>query len=156
MQNTGLYSAKGYKELEHDRGIAWSANIYRENKKVGEVSNRGCGGCDDIDLPLEHVEALSTIFSNIPFHEHYDTWSIENMASVLCDNFQILKAAKRDLNRKTVFLLKSKGKFFTLDHPFLPQVKDFLLNRHGDDIAFFLNEAVSLHKSKTYLYFSTH
>lgn len=45
------YYATGLKEVEHGRGIAWSATLWRGDLKIGLVSNEGTGGANRYDMP---------------------------------------------------------------------------------------------------------
>lgn len=49
---------KGYSETETRRGLAWSCKVYRENKKIGLVSNSGDGGMTTTDVPNETQKSI--------------------------------------------------------------------------------------------------
>lgn len=154
MINTGLFNVRGYKQMEHHRGVAWNCNIYKGNKKVGSASNEGCGGCDSIELDSEIIDEMSKVFKDIPFDDFYTEWTIESMVSVLCDNFQELKHMKTIARKKIVFL-KKDGTFSSIDQRYSPQLNEAIMKKYGDDIEFILNDVVEQHGSKSHLYFNS-
>ena len=46
--NLNGYTLKAYKMMETNQGIAYSANIYFDGKKIGSASNDGRGGMTDV------------------------------------------------------------------------------------------------------------
>lgn len=49
------YGVEHMKELEHSRGVAWTAKITRNGKVVGTVENEGDGGCNKY-LFIDQIE----------------------------------------------------------------------------------------------------
>lgn len=154
MINTKDYTVKGYKQIETSRGIAWNGNIYKGTKKIGSISNRGDGGCDDVDLPEENIIELIDIFKNIPLTDDYSDYDIQSICSVLCDNFQDLAFFKKRLKKETLFQQKSTGKMVSIKMPYSDMVKDIILKKEGDDIEFILNDVILKHGNKIGLYFN--
>jgi hypothetical protein len=154
MINTKEYTIKGYKEFETSRGVAWSGNIYKGTKKVGSISNRGDGSCNDVELQKINVDELIDIFKNISVTEDYPVYDIDSICMVLCDNFQNLAFFKKLLKKETLFQEKSTGKMSSIKLPYSEDVKSLLLKNKGDDIEFILNDVVLKHGNNIGCYFN--
>jgi len=54
-----IFTIKKYSSHEHRRGLAWSCDLYRNNKKIANVSHKGCGDATSIDfLELSHRQEV--------------------------------------------------------------------------------------------------
>jgi hypothetical protein len=62
------YRVKAFRLFEHGRGIAWKASIHYNNKKIGEVSNEGVGGCNSYVFNTPEIRHAyeSFVLSNYP------------------------------------------------------------------------------------------
>jgi hypothetical protein len=153
MKNTGEYTVKGYNELETNRGIAWGANIYKGNLKVGRVDNAGNGGCTDITLPDENKSELMALSQNISIDDIYES-DLEGIVNALCDNFQELKHYKPKMKTKTFFQKKSDGRIYGYNVKYNEDVKQMVIDKGNNDIEFILNEAVLRYGSNVGKFFS--
>ena len=46
IESAQLYRVSKLTMFEHNRGVAWKANIHFKDKLIGQVSNEGVGGCN--------------------------------------------------------------------------------------------------------------
>jgi len=103
------YTLKAVKTMETMDGIAYSGNIYFDNKKIGIAHNGGYGGSTDVHLSPEH-------------HNHYPALNedfVERLFT-LCDYEKIFKAEmKKQQNKAVAFVTYSD--YFDLSYYTLGQ-----------------------------------
>jgi len=109
--NIELRNIKTNNALSHET-ICFSANLYLDGKKLGEVVNRGCGGSHEYSFGYgkDHDKMDEWCKSNLPkwgseFEEgkEYDT-NLEMHLSELVNEFNETKHIKSVLRRKIVII----------------------------------------------------
>ena len=61
-----------YVESLSEETLCFTATIYLDGKRLGGVSNRGCGGCHEYDFHFSDVEKM-------------EAWCVENLPKWTCD-----------------------------------------------------------------------
>jgi hypothetical protein len=117
---------------------AFTATIYLDRKRAGQVSNVGHGGCNRYDFTDRQAEEA--------FNAYVETWARENgrggeiadaLIEKLCDDIA-LKQQARSLVRHspaTVVLIEKKPGWFTDEHTGSPDYYNerFLIAVRGND-----------------------
>jgi len=111
VMNIELRNIKTNNALSHET-ICFSANLYLDGKKLGEVVNRGCGGSHEYSFGYgkDHDKMDEWCKSNLPkwgseFEEgkEYDT-DLEMHLSELVNEFNVNKHMKSLLKRRIVII----------------------------------------------------
>jgi hypothetical protein len=136
---------KNLSSTETDRGIAYSATIYHDGKKVGMFCNRGDGGCAIVELPRELasdviIKLKASGFENVysgdgtNFDDAEDSIYLEYFFEDLYTDHEMIKNMKRHLKTKTLFTMKGAepGRYREVNAPFTPELKAYLVNKYPD------------------------
>jgi len=119
----------------------FSASVYHEGKRIGVVSNQGRGGCNE--YRWENAEAGRKVEAWAETVETaYDCEKLDQIIDGLMDEAEEKKQIARWCKKQTLFVLQGDdaGAFRTINHPFTPEVKAFLVKKHGDNLARIANE----------------
>lgn len=97
----------------------YTASLYVDGKKIGIVSNRGHGGCDNFDGDRDAFQAAQEwLKSNHPEVHLYDDVSVPMDMELFCgewvENWRMTKALKKDLKSKVLFTTKGKPGVYQL------------------------------------------
>lgn len=136
-----LRNVKINKQLSEETNC-FSATICLDDKKVGVVSNRGCGGSDDVlwDDPVKGQE-IEAYAKSLPSVEHYGVkldYNFELLVGDLLEKHEMQKQC----NRKTLFVLKDTpvGSYHSMNVKFTEQIGRELRKEYGDKLISILNE----------------
>jgi len=135
-----LKGVKTHSDMSQET-TCFTASIYMKGKRVGVVSNQGCGGCNEyrwLDQAAgRKIEAWSETVETA-----YDFEKLDQIIDDKMNDAEEKKQLRRWCKKQTLFTLKGDGagSFRTIDHPFTPEVKAFLVRKHGDKIARIANE----------------
>jgi hypothetical protein len=128
----------------------FSATIYVDGKKAGEVLNRGCGGCNDYYWDNPAIgKAVDAFCESLPLQYNFE--KTDQYIDSLLEPFlnkkeqnRVRKQMERLCKKETMFRLKGtpRGEWKTVKAPFGQKVKDFLINKYGDNIECIANEDI--------------
>lgn len=122
----GNLELKSIKVLESmsEETICYSANIYWKGKKIGSVSNRGCGGCDDQYRDQKEIEAWLELEqyvneqpkekSKILGEEFEYTVNLEFLCSKIITDFLKKKDFKKMCKSWSFFVGEWNGSYSTI------------------------------------------
>lgn len=126
---------KEHADMSHETNC-FSATIYLEGKRVGHVSNRGNGGCNDyhwIDQEAAHTIALFADEQCLEF----DFERVDQLIDQLLNEAAETKQLKRLAKKSAPFRLKGDdiGSWRTLGVPAKdPRVLPHLQQKYGDKL----------------------
>ena len=141
-----LKSVKIHERLSEET-TCFSAMLYVEGQRCAEITNRGCGGCDDVhafNQPLlAQFEAwVKTLPDRI---SDYDSgppsrlkMDLELYVGELLDQWRIRKWSKKN----TVFTLKGEpsGLYHMLKQPYSYLAYQYIIGEYGKKINVIYNE----------------
>jgi len=145
MKKQNRIQLKGLKTCNSQEGIAFSANIYLDGKKLGQVLDAGNGGMIEYQLYDKEIKALQA-FANTLFEKGVDDkghcgYSPKNdmldyLVNFLVDDSRNVKKFNRMSKTKTLFRVKGdkKDEFRILSSAYSPKVKAYLLKEFKDQI----------------------
>lgn len=141
--NITLRNVKINKRLSEET-TCFSANLYVDGKFAASVANRGQGGPDECRFVSHAVErAFHAYCAGLPPVE-LEGVSLPMDAELLVGRLLQVHENTKLCRTKTVFRLKSDaGSMFVMQTRFSPDVKAFLLKKHGANLAEILNETLS-------------
>ena len=121
--------------------LAFTADIYLDGKKVGDVSNRGNGGCNLYYWNDKEAEKKITDFA-VKTETEFNFEQVDTLLSKMIDNMEIAKKERRACKTKTAFRVKGQDKsvFYTINVPYSPLVKSQLEKKYGAELTEILNE----------------
>ena len=117
----------------------YQATIYVDGKKVGDVSNHGHGGSDNIYI--KDRELLKKM-ENSPEVKKAGG-HLEYLFGELVNDFLEVREMKRKCKKSTCYNLKGdpKGEYWVMkNQPFDLRVKNHLQTKHGDKLVEIINE----------------
>jgi len=134
--------------------LCFSATIYVDGKKVGEVLNRGCGGCNDYHfdgLRPNQMRDPDGIYQKLDAHakewcdKHDPTIKFEHLDCFIMDmvdKIEDKKWFKRRCKSTTLFRLKDtpKDEWRTINRPFDAAIKAHLVEKFGEQLKEIANE----------------
>jgi len=123
--------------------LCFSADIWVDGKKIGEVTNRGHGGCNNYYWhDAVKGKELEDYAKRTVTKYNFDQLDI--LIGGMIATMQAEKDMKRWCKTKTVFTLLGdiKGEFRTVKHVFTPEVKAWLVAKYGAKIDKIYNETV--------------
>ncbi len=123
--------------------LCFSADIWVDGKKIGEVTNRGHGGCNDYYWhDAVKGKALEDYAKRTVTKFNFDQLDI--IIGDVIEKMQSEKQIKRWCKTKTVFRLlgDAAGEFRTVKSLFTPAVKTWLVGKYGSKIEKIYNETV--------------
>lgn len=128
---------KNSKSVELYNGVAWSCKLLIDGMYAAFVSNRGDGGETRFDWT--NTEFQKRFEDYVKTTPHKDG---EMLVSHLCDELDNEKRLKRLCKGKTVVVMRGnkEGTYSTFKIPFSQEVKNKLIQIHGDKIIEFVNE----------------
>ena len=143
----------GIKKFESCRsrdGMAFSLDLYIDDKKAAEVQDGGCGGMVDfywLDEPsqtrwAEWVKSLpeyqSELNPELGSIDYNDDMAIELFINAL----SLRQWLQRNSRNKTIFQLHSEplGSIRTVNRPFSADIRGRMTAKYGDNINFFADE----------------
>jgi hypothetical protein len=137
-----LKNIKVHERLSEETAC-FSATIYVDGKKAGEVTNRGCGGCNEYYWIDQKVgAAVDAYCKSLPCQfefEHTDQF-IDDLVAKHRDRKHLEQLCKK----KTLFRLKGdeKAVWRILKVPFSPDIKSAIAKKYGDKVEIIANENV--------------
>lgn len=159
ITQTAGFAYKSYKKMAADDGPCWSASIWLEGKKIGEVSDGGFGGPLNIEMPEAEmdrlVEALKAagyvldlriegteIVLDEPKNNH--DW-LELVLPDLADSYDALKYWKSKCKTKIIFRKKGAKPDELLEYKkvYTEEFAAGIRKHYGDDLDMILNEAIA-------------
>ena len=113
-----------YSEFASQETSCYEANLYFDGKKVGIVSNQGCGGCDDQHFDSPEAEAeVEAYIKTLPQwkHEYESQGQLVKLAGdttleTVCGDILNTWLAAKDLKKilsKSVLALADDGELYT-------------------------------------------
>lgn len=135
-----------FSERMSDETNCFSAMVWIDGRKAGEVMNHGTGGPNEYFFDTKELVAYAkTLPARVT---DYGTFAVD-ADEIIDDLFQEwldAKELKRLTAGRTTFKLKSdkEGEYRTIKVPFSPEQKAKVVAKYGDRIDFFLNERTSL------------
>lgn len=149
--NKAGVALKAMKSMQTMDGLAWSANIYFQGKKVGHYENRGDGGASFVRIPDAALKALRAEAIAVGYECEYcdpktsdDDVFAEHFLSVVADELEGLKRIKPKL--KTKIYAHKKGSesmvYVAFNIPFSEEHKRKIIEHNGDIYDYFLNEHI--------------
>jgi hypothetical protein len=73
IESAQLYRVSKLTMFEHNRGVAWKANIHFKDELIGQVSNEGVGGCNSYQ------------FSDLVIRDKFESFVEENYPTTVYD-----------------------------------------------------------------------
>ena len=133
----------------------FSATLYIDGKKTGEVNNSGRGGCNhyypfDIEKPInEYAKTLPPLacdFKNEDGSDAFIQVDADILISDILENYLQAKATKRLCANKTLYRIEgetyAEGEYSVIKQKFAPEVKRLILKRYAGKVVTFLNESI--------------
>jgi hypothetical protein len=144
-----MYTVKGLKSFQGMDGLAYSATICRDGKRVGTVMNEGCGGETNFDWFNDAEEKAAKDFvAALPhemneFTQKMEPQDMDCYFAALCDKYEEVQRLKRAMRAKTFFRLKDEtykdGEWRTVKKPYSPEVQKYLDEKYGNRVSEILN-----------------
>lgn len=131
-----------------DETTCFSATIYIDGKRAGEVVNRGCGGPNEYAFPDRELHKQFDAFcESLPPTEEY---ALPMDADLYLDNllyaWQDKQLLKRQCKKTTLFRLKGelykKDEWQTVKSAYNVKVKEYLDKKYGSRLGEILNESI--------------
>jgi hypothetical protein len=143
--------------------LAYAANIYWQNKKVGDCSNDGHGGSTMVSIQgaknaqKKEMEAFVMAHpSTLEWQEKYppqglhpadETWTyyLELLVDHLAYEVDELRDLKRICKKTVLFRVKGdpEGEYRTIKTEWGPAIEAHLAKKYGDDMLEILNEKLA-------------
>ena len=144
--NLSVKSVKFHDDMMQETPC-FSASIYLDNKRVGQVRNDGCGGCHSYDW-IDRATGREIEEWSLTQETEYDFEKLDDIIFKLCVKADELKDLKRWCKTQLVFRLKGMGaeEWKTLK-PRVGKVwtiknKRYLEKEYGDKIVRLANQEV--------------
>ena len=141
----GGYWIKGLKNFKgHEGEPLFQCTITKNGKKVGFFSEDSWGGNAQLDMISKVEEKALTEYAKSVDAEPWEE-SYHSFIAKIADELDQQKWYKRNCKKKTLFRIKGmkEGEWKTVNHPFEPRVKDFIVKKYGKKVDFILNEAMA-------------
>jgi hypothetical protein len=144
--NIELKNIKHHPRLS-DETECFSATIYIDGVKAGEVTNRGEGGPNAYSF--NDVESRLNAYAKTLPKTKWEGGEYEQDADCvigdLLDKFLALQEKKRWCRNAVVFKLKddAEGQFRTIKATLDQRVRDFLAKKYGDRLDYILNDRLT-------------
>lgn len=144
-----LRNVKVIKSLSEETPC-FTANIWIDGRKAGDVRNHGTGGANEVWFADREVQmafdAFVAAMPPIPNEWGGDPLPMDADMFVgrLLDEHEERAWATRQCRKRTLFRLKGDGteSWRTVEAPFTPAVKAFLVRKYGDAVETILNEQI--------------
>lgn len=140
-QNLHGYSAQKMNSFPTDDGIAWSAEIIKDGRKVLYAFNRGDGGetCFNV-LDQNLFKDFESLAKSI-----YPDESVGQLCGLIADSTETVERIK--LQCKTHTLIEVKGDepdtYRIISRKFDEGIRAQVVNLFGNDLICFLNEKIN-------------
>ena len=149
------YAVKNVKSFMGREGLGFECSLYKNNKRIGTVTDTANGGMIDFYLDKGEEELLDTYceqfaseVSKFPtksgeyktFEHKFDS---ETLLNKLVQEFETKAKLKKLCKNKTVFTLTTDtnpNDVWTKKIPFSAKVKEHLQKEYGDTLKEILNE----------------
>jgi hypothetical protein len=145
-------SVKAWSTTETHRGVAWSCKVYLDGKKLGMVSNEGCGGMTRIDFGAAeqsqvvqrlkaHGYKLELTLDGTTVSEPTDDseW-LDFAIGQIGDELTMLKQYRRKAKTQVFVERRTKPPVVVYKAADNPQVRTAIKHQLGDDFVAFLND----------------
>jgi hypothetical protein len=136
---TSLYVVKGTVPKASTDGYFWTGKVYKNNKLVGSVENRGDGGPTNFyGFTKEAMDDLKD------FAKGKNKWDCaEILVSELADNYQLYKQIARKAKKSLLAVVKDNpnGGYLQFDLADIPKNRNAVINKYGKETVF-LNDLV--------------
>ena len=158
--NFGEYSVKNIKSFQGREGYGFNCNLYRGKKKIafcyddasgGEVRidwlTGGYNGGEEGRLLREHLASLPPVESefdpNRPLRID-EGWFITDCVSQW-ERDRDLRKMRKQCQTKTLFRLRGQGRgqYHILNVPCNEQTRNYLRQRHGEDVTEIFNDVLA-------------
>lgn len=117
---------------------AYTASIYLNGKRIGDVRNDGGGGCDMIHINAADRTAFAAVVeSEWTGDSLYEKAKDEELMMRLLEKFETDRQTKRWTKTQVVWRVEgdAEGKFRTLKHKGnIPGAKEWVRNKYGNKI----------------------
>lgn len=140
------YSVTGSKSFESTDGIAYSASIHRDGRRVLHVVNSGKGGCSVLTFADAGAEAAFRTAALDYWHDTEGTepaFAVEDtFAAALIDADETLRKLKRQCRRVTCLVLQGDedGTYRSLKQPYSAALAARLRAHYGERLVTIINE----------------
>jgi hypothetical protein len=144
--------------------LAYTANIYWKNKKVGDCKNEGHGGNTMVWLHKASDAQEAEMQKFVMDHPKTKEWlaefpdsakygwqyHLESLVDALAYEKEEIDDLKRLCKGKTCFRVKGQpeGAFYQIKAPLDAAMRDHLSKKHGDDIVEILNDTLTAKLAK--------
>lgn len=128
--NVELKNVKIHPDMSEETNC-FSATIYFDGKKIGEVRNNGRGGCNDYHWSDPVAGKALTAWAETQPHEFaFD--HLDQVIDPLLEQQETIKWLKRNTKSKTLFRLPGdrKAEWRIVKAPFDAKVRVFILNKY--------------------------
>lgn len=154
------FEYKKYKVIGTDDGACWSAEIWLEGKKIGEVSDGGFGGPLNIDVPETDMDQLVEAFKSAGYvldlrvpHTNYvldepknsHGW-LELVLPEMANHYDSLKHWKTQCKRKINIQVKAgkeKENCLFYSQVYTPELAEQVRKQQGDNLLLIINEEIA-------------
>ena len=135
-----------FSERMSDETNCFSAMIWVDGRKAGEVMNHGTGGPNEYSFDTKELEAYASTLPRRPGYYGSETMAIDLdwIVDDLFEEWLKKKDEARMTKGRTTFHLKGdkEGEYRTIKVPFSPEMKAKVVAKYGDKVEFFLNERI--------------
>ena len=148
LKNVKIYTGMS------EETIAFNASLYADGKKVGDVSNEGHGGNNNVDVRDKNGHWNKDLLQKMETETTKYTWAYEgetykhNLDSyigTLVDNVQEQRDLKRKCRAQTLFRVPTKtyqnGEYHVIKKKYSDGVKAYLTKTYGSTVEI-LNESM--------------
>ena len=121
--------------------LCFSASVYIDGKRAGEVCNRGHGGCNNYHWFDRELGKKFVKFANEQDTE-FDFEKDDHLIGELVDDYEEQKEVRGWCRKQTVFRLKGeeKGAYRTLTVKYGEKAKKYIEDKYGDKVDEIVNE----------------
>lgn len=119
MTDFGPYTMRGLKTCRARNGYAWSATLYRDGRRIGDVQDAGNGGALYVTLEPDEDRALAAHAGAQPYPDvgPGETHDTETFLAALADWTEAQAKARRLLARRVVMIDGGAARSFTRVQP---------------------------------------
>jgi len=144
-----VYTVKNIKTFRGHEGHGFNVSLYCDNKKVAFVMDQADG--HPVIIEWDDPSAEGVLNNHIKdmtytFYETVNPMTADIFIAQLVDRVEnekaVLAQQKRWIKNQTVFHIKGEpeGDFRTVKSPFSKKIKEFIINKYGDQVEYILNE----------------
>ncbi len=138
--NLSIKSVSVHQRLSHEANC-FSATIYLEGKKIGEVCNRGFGGPHQYHWSNKEVGAqVMTWAESQPTEFNFD--KLDQIIDELLIEYEYIRSLRKMTKKEVLFRLKGDklGDWRSIDSPLTERARAFITDRYGDKVECIAND----------------